>query len=121
MGDQRQVERQGVGGNPEVVGADRPANRTQVGTELAVLPRDLCVDVHHLDGAEQRSQGGPVFHDMARLGDAPLEFAQHDDRDAALVQRQSWLESVRPLPCEYAGIRVEHGSQSNGSLSSSGK
>ena len=63
MRDQRQVEGQGVGGNPEVVGADRPANRTQAGTELAVLPRYLCVNVHHLDGAEQRSQGDPVLLD----------------------------------------------------------
>ena len=53
VGDERHVEGQGVRGNPQVVGADRPTDGPQVGTKAAVVPGDVRVEVDDFDRADE--------------------------------------------------------------------
>ena len=102
------------------LGADRLADRTQVSTEPAVLPGRCRVHINHLNSANEIAHGGEALFHANRKPRTPLQFAQHDDRDAAIVEGQSCFESFDALHRVDAGIRVKHGFQSNGSRSSSG-
>ena len=106
--------------DPEVVGADGLADRTQMSTELSVFTCDIRVEIDDLDGSDEIPHGSEALVFAIRKPGAPLQLTQHDDRDSAGMERKPLLEPCDPLHRVDAGIRVEHGSQSNGSLSSSG-
>ena len=46
-----------MGSDPEVIGADGPANRMKMSTDLAVLARDFRVQVDNLNGTNEISYG----------------------------------------------------------------
>ena len=118
--DQGYVAGQGVGGDPEIVGADGLSDRAKMSTELAVFPCDVRVEIDDLDGSDEIPHGSEALVPAIRKPGAPLKLTQHDDRDSAGMERKPLLESPEPLHRVDAGIGVEHGSQSNGSRSSRG-
>ena len=77
--DQWYVPGQGVGGNPQIVRTDRLADGTKIRSELAVLSRDLRVEVDYLNGRQQVSQASAILLDATRPRHAPLQFSQYDD------------------------------------------
>ena len=77
--DQWYVPGQGVGRSPQIVRTDRLADGTKIRSELAVLSRDLRVEVDYLNGRQQVSQASAILLDATRPRNAPLQFSQYDD------------------------------------------
>ena len=120
VGDQRHASGEGVGGDPEVVGADRLADVAQVGAEPAVQSRHLRVQLGYLHRSGEVTDGGEALRATTRPVRAVLQLAQDDYRHPAIRKRQPGIQATVPVHGVDADVRVEHYLQSKGSRSSSG-
>lgn len=54
-----------MGGDPQVIGTDRPANSAQFSTKLSVFPRYRYINIDNLNSREQVVQAGAIFLDTS--------------------------------------------------------
>ena len=121
VGDQGQIERQRMGGDPQIVRSDWLAGRRQIRTYPAVTTRHPDIHFHDLDSRQPMFQSRPILRYASRALHAPFELAEHHHGDAAVSKGQPGRKSPGPRHCVYADVRVEHCLQSNDSLSSGGR
>lgn len=88
VADQREAERAGLGGDPEIVVADHAATALQLGKDLAVVLACCLVERQYGNQLAQARQGGEHGLTLHALLGAVAELAPGHDRHADFAGRE---------------------------------